>query len=336
MAEGDRQGAKGRDVDQMLDRIREGDRGALARAITLVESTLEADQEDARYLVEAAMASKPESLRIGITGIPGVGKSSFIEQLGLYLLSKGMKVAVLAVDPSSRISKGSILGDKTRMQELSRAADAFVRPSPAGNSLGGVARKTRECVSLCEAAGYPVVLIETVGVGQSETEVHGMTDFFLLLKIAGAGDELQGMKRGILEMADAIAINKADGANLPAAREAQAVFRQALHLFPPKPGGWQPEVLLCSSTEGSGFVEIWELIDRFRNQALESGTIERKRRQQNVGWLRRTIAEQLSEGFYEHPAVREAYPGLEKEVADQRISPFTAARRLLEAYAGTP
>lgn len=318
----------------MLTRIRRGERGALARAITLVESTLEADQEAARYLVEAAMADRPESLRIGITGIPGVGKSTFIEQLGLSLLSKGLKVAVLAVDPSSRISKGSILGDKTRMQELSRAADAFVRPSPAGESLGGVARKTRECISLCEAAGYPIVLIETVGVGQSETEVHGMTDFFLLLKIAGAGDELQGMKRGILEMADAIVINKADGANLPAAREAQAVFRQALHLFPPKPGGWQPEVLLCSSTEGSGFEAIWELIERYQTQGAGGGTIERKRREQNITWLRRTIAEQLSGRFYEHPAVREAYPGLEKAVAEWQISPFTAARRLLDAYAG--
>ena len=334
VASGEQPGAQGRDLDLLLSRIRQGDRGALARAITLVESTLEADQADARHLVEAAMALTPESLRIGITGIPGVGKSTFIEQLGLYLLSKGLKVAVLAVDPSSRISKGSILGDKTRMQELSRAEGAFVRPSPAGESLGGVARKTRECISLCEAAGYPVVLIETVGVGQSETEVHGMTDFFLLLKIAGAGDELQGIKRGILEMADAIVINKADGANLPAAREAQAVFRQALHLFPPKPGGWQPEVLLCSSMEGSGFAAVWELIERYRAEAGAIGAIERKRRQQNIAWLRRTIAEQLSDGFYQHPAVRESYPELERAVAERQMSPFTAARRLLDAYTG--
>lgn len=321
-----------RDLAGLLNGIRASDRTALARGITLVESTLESDREDADQLVEACLQSGAESIRIGITGVPGAGKSTFIEKLGLYLTGKGYRVAVLAVDPSSTRSKGSILGDKTRMNELSRDERAFIRPSPAGDSLGGVTRKTRESISLCEAAGYQVVLIETVGVGQSETAVHGMVDFFLLLKIAGAGDELQGIKRGIVEMADAIAINKADGGNLSAARRARTTFEKALHLYPPKQDGWRPQVLLCSSTEGTGIDAVWDLIRSYRDHSREKGTFDQKRAQQNTTWFRQAVNEKLTAAFYGLPAVESAYAELEAAVAARRISPFRAAEQLMEHY----
>lgn len=295
-----------------------------------MESTLASDRPDALDLVEACLGKGEGSIRVGITGVPGAGKSTFIERLGKHLTGRGHKVAVLAVDPSSRLSRGSILGDKTRMTELSRDNNAFIRPSPAGESLGGVARKTRESIGLCEAAGYDVILIETVGVGQSETAVHGMVDFFLLLKIAGAGDELQGIKRGIVEMADAIVINKADGANRQAAREAQAIFEQALHLYPPKADGWQPKVLLCSSIAGTGIPEIWELVESYRT-GYGTGK-ENKRAGQNITWLRQTIEDGLISGFYAHPGVQEAYRELEVQVASRRISPFRAAEQLLARF----
>jgi LAO/AO transport system kinase len=321
--------------ETLLEGILAGNRTALARAITLVESKRAADSEAAGRIVEGCLPHAGRSIRIGITGVPGAGKSTFIERLGGMLLERGHRVAVLAVDPSSSLSKGSILGDKTRMQHLSRAEQAFIRPSPAGETLGGVARKTRETISLCEAAGYDVVLIETVGVGQSETAVHGMVDFFLLLKITGAGDELQGIKRGIVEMADAIVINKAEGANLKAARQAQGIFEQALHLFPPKPGGWVPKVLLCSSTEGTGFEAIWELIADFRDTATASGHLASKRAGQNLEWFRQAVDDALLASFYRQPGIREAYERLRKAVSAGSVSPFRAAGELMGRWGGT-
>lgn len=327
---------KPRDIDALLRELQNGDRGALARAITLVESTLPADVPDARQLVEACLGSGTDSIRVGITGVPGAGKSTFIEALGLLLAGQGEKVAVLAVDPSSSVSKGSILGDKTRMQQLSRHPNAFIRPSPAGQSLGGVTRRTRETISVCEAAGYRIILIETVGVGQSETAVHGMADFFLLLKIAGAGDELQGIKRGIVEMADAIAINKADGENVPAAERAAARFRQALHLYPPKPGGWTPEVQLCSATEGTGIPEIWSMILAYTERMKTAGVFQEKRREQNLQWFQRALEDAMLEQFYRDPAFREALAAGRKAVAEMQVSPFRAAQSLVARFSQNP
>lgn len=318
--------------EALLRGLLEGNRTALARAITLVESRRPQDKQAAGQIVEGCLPHAGKSIRIGITGVPGAGKSTFIERLGLLLLEKGHRVAVLAVDPSSSLSKGSILGDKTRMQHLSRAHAAFIRPSPAGETLGGVARKTRETISLCEAAGYDVILIETVGVGQSETAVHGMVDLFLLLQITGAGDELQGIKRGIVEMADAIVINKAEGANLPAARQAQTTFENALHLYPPKPGGWVPKVLLCSSTEGTGFEAIWNLICEFRERGEAEGLLAAERAEQNLQWFRQATEQGLLAGFYDRPGIRTAYEHLREAVRSEVMSPFRAAAELLERW----
>lgn len=323
------------DLQSLIADLRAGNRTALAQAITLVESRRKEDAPLSQSLTEACLKTGQDSLRIGITGVPGAGKSTFIERLGMQFLGEGKRVAVLAVDPSSSITKGSILGDKTRMQELGRAKDAFIRPSPAGDSLGGVARKTRESMSLCEAAGFDIILVETVGVGQSETAVHGMVDFFLLLKIAGAGDELQGIKRGIVEMADALVINKADGPNLKAAKRAQTIFRNALHLYPPKADGWSPEVLLCSSTEGTGVDEIRELIMAYRKESVQKGTFQAKRSRQNVSWMKRTVEEQLKSSFFSNPEIHKRYQELEQNVYEEQISPFRAAEELL-AFGTTP
>jgi len=322
------------DPKGLVEGILKGDTGSLSQAITLVESTREEDSALGTEVVEACLKQAVPGIRIGITGVPGVGKSTFIEALGLQLIREGKRVAVLAVDPSSSLSRGSILGDKTRMQYLSRAPEAFIRPSPAGDSLGGVARKTRESITLCEAAGFDVILVETVGVGQSEVAVHAMVDFFLLLKIAGAGDELQGIKRGIMEMADAVIINKADGPNLPAAKQAQATFTRALHLYPPKENGWIPKVLLCSSTEGTGIPEIWELITGYTESARADGSFEKRRTGQNLDWLRRRIEYLLTTGFYRDPKIKRIYNTLERRVMEQQMSPFRAAAELLRIYRG--
>ncbi len=307
-----------------------GQRTVLSRAITLAESTLPADQALAQQVLAAALPRTGGALRIGITGVPGVGKSTFIEALGLYVVNTlSRRLAVLAVDPSSPRGGGSILGDKTRMPQLTAHPQAFIRPSPAGGSLGGVARATREALLLCEAAGYDVIFVETVGVGQSETTVHGMVDFFLLLLLAGAGDELQGMKRGIMELADALLITKADGGNEPAARRARQDYQNALHLFPPSASGWYPPVQLTSAVSGAGLPETWQLIEQYAAQTRANGFFTQRRQQQQVQWLREAIAQGLETRFYARAEVRAAMPGLEAAVMAGEVTPDAAAAQLL-------
>jgi len=317
-------------VEELANGIVNGNKALLAKAITLLESTQPTHFEKANALIEKCLAQPSNSIRLGITGVPGVGKSSFIETLGTTLTSLGKKVAVLAVDPSSSLSKGSILGDKTRMQSLSKDPNAFIRPSPAGTSLGGVAQKTRESIILCEAAGYDVILVETVGVGQSEIAVHSMVDFFLLLKLSGAGDELQGIKRGIMEMADAIAINKADGSNLEKAKLAVTEFSRALHLYPPKANGWTPKVMKCSATENTGILEIWHMVEAFIRENRENGYFEENRKTQNKNWFLQTVDEHIKQFFYQRPSFQKAKAELLTDVEERKISPFYAAKILLE------
>jgi len=305
---------------------------ALARAITLVESTNPGHFDHAQEVIEACLAIPSESTRIGITGVPGVGKSTFIEVFGNTLIQAGHRVAVLAVDPTSSISKGSIMGDKTRMPTLATNKDAFIRPSPSGTSFGGVARKTRESIILCEAAGYDIILVETVGVGQSETAVHSMVDFFLLLKLAGAGDELQGIKRGIIEMADAIVINKAEGANIKQAKHAQTEFRRALHLFPPKPGGWIPEVLTCSAIEHTGISEIWDMIQKYIILSKKDGSLKQKRSEQNRYWLMQHLDDLLRGLFWQSGPMKKELEKWTAAVERNEISPFKAAEILIARY----
>ena len=305
---------------------------ALSRAITLVESTNVTHLNKANEVIQQCLPHANKSIRIGITGVPGVGKSTFIEAFGKHLTGLGKKVAVLAVDPSSTISSGSILGDKTRMEELVKDENAYIRPSASGNTLGGVARKTRETIILCEAAGFDTIIIETVGVGQSETAVHSMVDFFLLLKISGAGDELQGIKRGIMEMADAIVINKADGDNIPKAKLAKAEFNRALHLFPAKISGWQPTVSTCSSYTKMGIEEVWTTLSSYFELTKNNGYFEDKRKEQNQYWMIETINEQLKSNFYNHPAVIKLFEKNKKAVQNNELSPFAAAIEVLNSY----
>lgn len=302
----------------------------LGQAITLVESHKPDHSERAREVVEACLPYSGRSIRLGITGSPGVGKSTFIEALGMYLIEKGHKVAVLAIDPSSKQSKGSILGDKTRMTRLSADPNAFIRPSPAGESLGGVARKTRETILLCEAAGYDVVIVETVGVGQSETAVHSMVDFFLLLLLPGAGDELQGIKRGIVEMADLLAVNKADGDRVSLAKEAQRSYRNALHLFPSKESGWNPPVCLCAALQSEGIPEIWEEVQKFQATTTQSGYFQQHRQEQAKYWLLEFIQEKLAQLFFENPAVKEQWTEVEHKVVSGEWSSIKGGEVLLK------
>jgi LAO/AO transport system kinase len=304
----------------------------LSRAITIVESTNPTHLEKANQVINACLPHANKSVRIGITGVPGVGKSTFIEAFGKYLTSSGKKVAVLAVDPSSTISHGSILGDKTRMEELVKDKNAFIRPSASGETLGGVARKTREIITLCEAAGFDTIIIETVGVGQSETAVHSMVDFFLLLKISGAGDELQGIKRGIMEMADAIVINKADGDNVRKANLAKTEFNRALHLFPAKKSGWIPTTSTCSAITHDGIPEVWKTICDFMELTKSNNYFFEKRKEQNQYWMLETINEQLKTNFFNHPEVSKLLEESKKAVQNDAISPFVAAQILLENY----
>ncbi len=322
------------DPDKIAEGIRRGDRVLLSRAITLLESSLPLHRAMAAQILNACMPQRKPSFRVGITGSPGVGKSTFIEAFGQYAGSKGYKIAVLAVDPSSRLSRGSILGDKTRMAALAAADYAFIRPSPAGESLGGVARMTRETILLCEAAGYDLILVETVGVGQSEMAVHSMVDFFLLLLLPGAGDELQGIKRGIVEMADLLVVNKADGERLPLARRARGEYLNALHLFPPKDNGWSPKVLTCSAVTGEGIDEVWDAMEAFRLHTSDNGAFEQRRRKQALAWLDDSLQAALRDSFLRHPAVKSRIRTLEQEVLEGRMAPTAAAQQLLAAFAG--
>ena len=319
-------------IPQLIQGVLSKNKTALSRAITIIESTAPKDQADAKELIQGCIAHANKSIRIGITGVPGVGKSTFIEQFGTLLTQKGYKVAVLAVDPSSSLSNGSILGDKTRMEELVKNKLAFIRPSASGDSLGGVARKTREAIILCEAAGYTHIIIETVGVGQSETVVHSMTDFFLLLKLAGAGDELQGIKRGIMEMADAIIINKADGENVKAAKLAKTEFNRALHLYPPKDNGWIAKTITCSALKNEGIQEALDLIEGYVSKMKETGYFIAKREQQQHFWMLQTIENRLKSDFYDNPKIKIALKEQLKELASSNTSPFQAAAYLLSLH----
>lgn len=317
-----------------IEGVLAGDRLVLSRAITLAESSLAEDQALAQQVMDALMPHTGNSIRIGITGVPGVGKSTFIESFGTYLTGLGKRLAVLAIDPSSQRSGGSILGDKTRMEELSHNPLAYIRPSAAGSALGGVAGRTREAMLLCEAAGFEVIFIETVGVGQSETAVRNMVDFFLLLMLAGAGDELQGIKKGIMEMADGLAITKVDGPNKDAARQAQAAYRNALHLFPPTASGWIPKVLTSSALENSGLEEIWHMICQYEEHTRQKGFLEQQRRQQNLSWMHHALEDMLKQYFYAYPTVAQQRKALEKEVMEGQTGAMGAARHLFSLFEG--
>lgn len=319
-------------IDQFMQGILNQNITLLSQAITMVESSLPQHVELAQQLIERCLPYAGKSIRIGLTGVPGAGKSTFIEALGSTITAQGHKLAVLAIDPSSERSKGSILGDKTRMETLSSDPNAFIRPSPSAGSLGGVARKTRETIVLCEAAGFDVIFIETVGVGQSETAVHSMVDFFLLLMLAGAGDELQGIKRGIMEMADIIAINKADGSNKERAKLAKAEFQNALHLFPPSESKWIPKAVTCSAIEKTGISEIWSEILKFVGQTQQNGYFNYRRNQQAKYWMYETINEELKNNFYNNEQTQQSIAEIEKLVTENRVSSFIAAQQLLNIY----
>ena len=323
------QRSKQNSVDEFVSKILDGNITFLSKAITLAESTNSQHQKKANEILERCLPHANKSVRIGITGVPGVGKSTFIETFGKHLTNQGKKVAVLAVDPSSSVNKGSILGDKTRMEQLVTDKNAFIRPSPSGTSLGGVAQKTRESIILCEAAGFDTVIIETVGVGQSETVVHSMVDFFLLLKLAGAGDELQGIKRGIIEMADAIIINKADGGNEKNAKLAKVEFNRALHLYPLKDSNWQPKVLTASALHNLGIQKVDEMISDYISLTKKNNYFNTKRNEQNKYWLLATINQQLKDNFYNNPLIKEALKQEMKNLENLKTTPFNAAKRLL-------
>ena len=319
--------AKTRDAQALAHALMQGDRAALAQAITCVES---GQEEVAADIIRMCLPHSGKSVRMGITGVPGVGKSTFIDVFGMRLLEARKRVAVLAVDPSSPISKGSILGDKTRMERLAADSRAFIRPSPSSETLGGVARKTRETILLCEAAGYDVILVETVGVGQSETAVHAMTDFFVLLMLAGAGDQLQGIKRGIMEMCDAMIITKADGDNNKNANRAKSEYASALHLFPAREDGWFPPVLTTSAIDGSGIDEVMRVMNEFVQWMQQRGLLEERRKKQNLSWLHETVRAGIIDQFYHNASAMEQVKNLESEVAAGTISPFQAAAELLK------
>ena len=315
-----------------INGILEGDRVLLSRAITIIESNLESDKVLAKEIVQKILPNAGKSIRIGITGVPGVGKSTFIEVFGLHLVKEGHKVAILSIDPSSQRSRGSILGDKTRMEELGNLQEAYIRPSASGDTLGGVSNKTGETMLLCEAAGYDVILIETVGVGQSETAVHGMTDFFLLLMLAGAGDELQGIKKGIMEMADMVVINKADGENIRMSKMAKIQYQNALHIFPASESGWSPVVSTASAIKNIGISNVWEQILKFKELVDENGYFLKNRNHQQIKWMYNNINEDLKQLFYGSKDIKNKLATLEKEIVDTKISPVKAAQYILEEF----
>ena len=319
-------------VGEYVEGILAGNSAVLGQAVTLIESTAERHQAVAQEVIEKCLPYSGNSRRIGITGVPGAGKSTSIDAFGLHVLGQGGKLAVLAIDPSSERTQGSILGDKTRMEKLSQQDHVFIRPSPSAGSLGGVARKTRETIVLCEAAGYDNIFVETVGVGQSETAVHSMVDFFLLIQVAGTGDELQGIKRGIMEMCDGIAINKADGDNIKRADLAAGQLRSALHLFPPTPSKWRPEVTTYSGYYVIGIDRVWDMIDRYFAYVKKTGYFEEKRQEQAKYWMIETIDEQLRHNFYSRPDVGALLEQKEQRVLNNMQSPFTAAKDVLDFY----
>jgi LAO/AO transport system kinase len=323
--------------EEYVEGILRRDRRILSRAITLVESSRIVDRELAEEIVEACLPHAGGALRIGITGVPGAGKSTLIEALGQYVIGEhGQSVAVLAIDPSSQVTGGSILGDKTRMVSLASCDQAFIRPSPSRGSYGGVAQHTREAMLLCEAAGYETIFVETVGVGQSETAVHDMVDFFLLVMLSGAGDELQGMKRGVMELADLIAVNKADGDNVTAAEHTRTDAEMALHFFPAPASGWTPRAIACSAVTGRGIPALWNVVREFADLAQDNGSFEQNRREQRRRWLRDALEHGLGQLFRAHPLIRQQVAAFEREVLEGRTTPFCAARLLLELYAGAP
>lgn len=322
-------------AEEYVKGILAGNITILSQAVTLVESSNPAHQELAQEIIIQCLPHAGNAVRLGITGVPGAGKSTFIEALGKHITGNGGKLAVLAIDPSSERSKGSILGDKTRMEQLSSDENAYIRPSPSAGSLGGVARKTRETIVLCEAAGFDTIFIETVGVGQSETAVHSMVDFFLLIQISGAGDELQGIKRGIMEMADAIAVNKADGNNKQRAELAATQFRGALHLFPPTASGWEPKVTTCSALTSEGVPEVWEMISDYVKMTQSSRYFDLRRSEQAKYWMYETINEKLRDRFYKNKEIKVKLADAETAVLNDTVSSFVAAHQLLDAYFGS-
>ncbi|MDR1370715.1 MAG: methylmalonyl Co-A mutase-associated GTPase MeaB [Dysgonamonadaceae bacterium] len=321
---------------EYVEGILKGSITVLSQAVTLVESQKYEHQQLAQEIIEKCLPYSGNSVRIGITGVPGAGKSTSIDAFGMYLIKDcRKKLAVLAIDPSSERSKGSILGDKTRMEDLSREQNAFIRPSPSAGSLGGVARKTRETIILCEAAGFDTIFVETVGVGQSETAVHSMVDFFLLIQLAGTGDELQGIKRGIMEMADGIIVNKADGSNIEKAGLAASQFRNALHLFPMPQSGWNPKVLTYSGYCRTGIKEIWDMVFEYMDFVKSNGYFQFKRNDQSRYWMYETINEYLKSNFYNNPAVEKELKIKELQVLNSRVSSFVAAKEMIELWSGS-
>ena len=319
-------------ADEYVEGILRGDLRLLSQAVTLIESNLQSDQVIAQQVIEKCLPYAGNSIRLGITGVPGAGKSTFIEAIGTRLCQMGKKLAVLAIDPSSERSKGSILGDKTRMNQLSVESNAFIRPSPSAGSLGGVARKTRETIVLCEAAGFDTIIVETVGVGQSVTAAHSLVDFFLLLQVTGTGDELQGIKRGIMEMADGIAINKCDGSNVQKAEAAKVSFKNALSLFPPTESGWKPYAVTCSAVEGNGIMDVWDMVEQYISFARESGYLDHLRTQQAKYWMYETINQNLLDSFYKSEIMEKLIEQTEARVLNNELSSFTAAYDLLKSY----
>jgi len=317
---------------ELVDGVRSGNRTVLGRAITLIESNAAKHVPLAEELVKQVLPFAGKSVRVGITGVPGAGKSTFIEALGCMLCARGKRVAVLAVDPSSTLSRGSILGDKTRMEMLSREQNCFIRPSPSSGTLGGVTRKSRETILLCEAAGYDVILVETVGVGQSETTVRSMVDFFLVLLIAGGGDELQGIKKGIIELADTILITKADGSNIPRTEAARVEFSRVLHYLTSATPDWKPKAFTCSSLENTGIAEAWEVIEHFCDLTMRNGFFEEHRRQQTLDWMEDMLSQELWKDFVHNPGILKRWKGVERDVLNGTLSPTLAVKKLLNSY----
>jgi LAO/AO transport system kinase len=317
-------------INEFVDGILSSKISYVSKAITLVESTKPEHQEQAQQIINAIIKHSGNSIRVGITGVPGVGKSTFIESFGLEVIKHGHKLAVLAVDPSSQISKGSILGDKTRMEQLAVHPSAFIRPSPSSGSLGGITKKTKESIIICEAAGYNYILIETVGVGQSETLVHQLTDFFLLLMLAGAGDELQGIKRGIMEMADAIVITKADGTNADKAKMARSEYANALHLFPPTESSWIPEALTCSSLESKGITEVFEMIEKYRRHTITNNYFYKKRQFQNKQWFHQTLNDLIIDKFYSDASIKNKIISIESDIENNLVNPYEALKSIFK------